>query len=376
MQVLVNAMANNVAGGFTVARRMTEYLARARPDWGIHVLVSAGLDTHELLARECTGNRRCIRAPAATANRWHRLRFERQHMRRLVRESGASVVVQFNGMVVPGLGVPTLSHCGDPWPYLPVAQTERFDRLHAWMKRQAYRQGLAAADSYGFTSGYLRDLMLSHHRTHPPRTAVYYNGVPETWIDGAAETDGNSDSRPLELLTVGNVCPYKGQHKIVEALALLVGRPGLSTLKLRIVGTCHEPFRSRILAQIARLGVGENVVLTGLIPDSELRAAYERSRCFVFASVCESFGIPPLEAMSCGTPVVAARAAAVPEICGDAASYFEPDDIHAMADAIEVVLSDRDRASALANAGAKRVRKFSWRTSAEALATELATLTQ
>lgn len=105
----------------------------------------------------------------------------------------------------------------------------------------------------------------------------------------------------------------------------------------------------------------------GRVTDGELRALYEAAECFVFPSIYEGFGMPPLEAMSCGCAVVASSAASMPEICGDAALYFDPLDPEALACQIARIMDDGALRDTLAERGRARAREFSWERSASAL---------
>ena len=105
----------------------------------------------------------------------------------------------------------------------------------------------------------------------------------------------------------------------------------------------------------------------GYVSDGELRALYENAVCFVFPSLYEGFGLPPLEAMHCGCPVIVSRCASLPEICGDAALYCDPNDPADLAAQIRVLAQSPSLRTELREAGLARVQRFTWKQSANCL---------
>jgi glycosyltransferase involved in cell wall biosynthesis len=117
-------------------------------------------------------------------------------------------------------------------------------------------------------------------------------------------------------------------------------------------------------------GAPRQMVHLGYVADPELRALYEHAACLVYPSRYEGFGLPPLEAMACGCPVIAANTSALPEVCGDAALYVDPEDPHQLAAAIRRVLSEEGLGEKLRRRGLERAKHWTWtRTAKAALAT-------
>lgn len=168
--------------------------------------------------------------------------------------------------------------------------------------------------------------------------------------------------RPPYLLAVGLLQPRKNLHRLLEALALIA--PEHPNLKLAVVGATgwgNEPFYE----SLARLKLQERVVLCGSVPNADLRALYSAAEMLVYPSLYEGFGIPPLEAMACGTPVAASEATSIPEVVGEAGVLFDPRDPAAMAGAVRSLLEDEALARRLVAQGLQRVRQFTWRRAAE-----------
>jgi glycosyltransferase involved in cell wall biosynthesis len=122
----------------------------------------------------------------------------------------------------------------------------------------------------------------------------------------------------------------------------------------------------------ARLPLGLTVVHLQRVSDTELGTLYRNALCLVFPSLYEGFGIPPLEAMQCGCPVLAAAASSLPEVCGDAALYFDPHDPMSLTHALRRILADETLRRALIEAGLRRAAAFNWRASAALLSDAIA----
>jgi glycosyltransferase involved in cell wall biosynthesis len=107
-------------------------------------------------------------------------------------------------------------------------------------------------------------------------------------------------------------------------------------------------------------------VLTGFVDDADLPAVYSGATCFVFPSIYEGFGLPVLEAMACGAPVVASNASSIPEVVGEAALLVDPTNVSAIADAIAQAIEDQDLRACLVKRGLSRSREFTWESAAAA----------
>jgi glycosyltransferase involved in cell wall biosynthesis len=192
--------------------------------------------------------------------------------------------------------------------------------------------------------------------------------VPEAAAAGYAVMP-DARSRPLPagvrepfVLAVGNLEPRKNLQRLIEAFGAVVtdGFQG----SLVIAG--QSKYQGEAAgAAAARLGLGERVVFTGYVEDASLALLYNRAALFIYPSLYEGFGLPPLEAMACGCPVVASNATAIPETVGDAAILVDPLSVSEMAKAMVRVLGDKDLAGSLSAAGRAHAARFSWRRTAE-----------
>lgn len=157
------------------------------------------------------------------------------------------------------------------------------------------------------------------------------------------------------VLAVGNLQPRKNLIRLIEAFGR-VSREGIDA-DLLIVGPEH--YRANLVHEAAA-GLGGRIHFTGYLSDRQLAACYACATVFTFPSLFEGFGLPALEAMCHGTPVVCSKAGALPEVCGEAALYFDPVDTDSMASALKKALTDRDLRMRLAQAGRSRQAQFTW----------------
>ena len=168
------------------------------------------------------------------------------------------------------------------------------------------------------------------------------------------------------LLYVGGLSPHKNLVRLVEAFA--DGAP--DDVLLVLAGDVNDVFHTHvpeIRATVERLHMNGRVVLTGFVPDDDLVFLYSRAYALVSPSLMEGFGLPAVEAMACGTPVLSSCAGSLPEVVGDAGVYFDPMDVGSMADVIRSILSDREGRDAMAHRARERASLFTWEASARAL---------
>jgi glycosyltransferase involved in cell wall biosynthesis len=166
------------------------------------------------------------------------------------------------------------------------------------------------------------------------------------------------------ILTVGSIQPRKNLARLFKAYASLRGDCSPDKLpKLVLVGKCAWLYDDT-LRVLDELGVRDTVVLTGYVPESDLPALYSGALCFVYPSIFEGFGLPPLEAMKCGAPVVVGNKTSLPEVVGDAALAVDPFDPQAIASAIKRLMDNPALRKQLSVRGQERAGAFSWRETA------------
>ena len=166
------------------------------------------------------------------------------------------------------------------------------------------------------------------------------------------------------ILSVGSIQPRKNLARLIKAYASLRGDYSTGRLpKLVLAGKCAWLYDETLRA-LEESGIKNSVVLTGYVPEADLPALYTGALCFVYPSYFEGFGLPPLEAMKCGAPVVVGNRTSLPEVVGDAALAVDPFDIDAIAKAIKLLMDDSQLRAELSVKGQKRAAAFDWRETA------------
>jgi glycosyltransferase involved in cell wall biosynthesis len=202
---------------------------------------------------------------------------------------------------------------------------------------------------------------------------VVYNALDERFL---LEPMPEGGDRILERLAVtdpfvlyaGNIKPQKNLPRLIEAFAVakaeLRDHPKYSSLKLLLIGDSAEE-HSDLRRAVLRSRVQGDVRFLGFVPHPVLRVFYSRASAFLFPSLYEGFGLPPLEAMAHGTPVLTSSASSLPEVFSQAALMVNPENIFEIARGIRQILTEDVLREALVRRGYELVQKYSWERSAE-----------
>lgn len=215
-------------------------------------------------------------------------------------------------------------------------------------------------------SEFSRREIVSRYEIAESRTTTIANGVDCARFHPGMDGDDAVRELGLEpgayLLTVGRLEPRKNHAGLLRAYSRLAGpRP-----RLAIVGQRDFGYQE-LFELIETLGIKNDVSLFESIDDALLPALYRHALAFVYPTWAEGFGMPVLEAMASGVPVLTSNMTALPEVAGDAAVYFDPSDTESIAGAIAAIVADRARRMELVERGLKRVEAFGWDGSARKL---------
>lgn len=259
--------------------------------------------------------------------------------------------------LVPSKAVVTIHDCIHlRFPqYLPSRLALRYAQF--FMARAATK----AARVLTVSEASKRDIMLFLH-TPEEKIEVVYNGFDERLAAPTADElirvrDRFQLDAPF-VLYAGNIKPHKNVDRLIEAFAKLRAR-GLEHVNLLIIGDEISKYSS-LRRLVHRHQLRQQVRFLGFVSTDSLAALYRLARAFVFPSLYEGFGLPPLEAMASGTPVITSNISSLPEVVGDAALLIDPLNADEIADAMVRVLTDEPLRRELIARGFERVKQFSW----------------
>ncbi|CCF83155.1 Glycosyltransferase [Nitrolancea hollandica Lb] len=244
---------------------------------------------------------------------------------------------------------------------VPFIYPETHARLTNWLFRHYIPRTLRFVDQVVTVSEASRRDIQRYYGMPASKIRVIPNGVspaftpvPPTAVAGVLRRYAVPQSY---ILTVGALQARKNLETLFAAYRVL----RCKGLPHRLVVTGRKAWKAAgIFTSLQQLGLEEDVILTGYVADEDLPALYSGAAAFAFPSLYEGFGLPPLEAMACGTPVVTSNRSSLPEVVGTAGLTVEPSDVRGFASALERLLTDAALHEACRERGLARASRFTW----------------
>lgn len=238
-----------------------------------------------------------------------------------------------------------------------------------WTKNNIYKftinQALKRAEKILVPSNFVKNEIAKENKNLEKKIVVTYEAADDFANNHVEPSEGRVKEiynkfgiREPFIIYVGNTYAYKNVAVILETLPKI-------DFNLKFV--CVSPRDTQLAALIKKaeiLGVRDRFITTGFVNDEDLKTLFSKALCFVFPSLSEGFGLPGLEAMACGCPVIAARASSLPEVYGEAALYFNPKSDKDLAEKINELLKNKLLRSKMVEKGLKKVREYYWRDTA------------
>ena len=264
----------------------------------------------------------------------------------------------------------------------PTQRASTLNPFLYWLKNLAYRlvvySAVKRAKKIIAVSDYTKKDILKYFfaksesasggKIKPEKIEVVYEGAPvhrdspsDTVLVARTVSEGLSLCKPSldkpYILYVGNAYPHKNLERLILSFKKLIEDKRMD-YQLVLVGEL-DYFYQRLIKMSSAVP-SNRIIFTDFVSDSDLNILYQNASLYVFPSLGEGFGLPPLEAMAFGLPVVCSKATCLPEILGEAALYFDPENTEEMAEKIKQVLKSQKLQEKLIDQGFKRIQKYQW----------------
>jgi glycosyltransferase involved in cell wall biosynthesis len=301
---------------------------------------------------------RLVRPERGLRGHFMRLLWVQSAFRLRARAGRVGVLLNTVPEAILGSGVPQVTVVHDLLPlFFPAEYPRQQYYFRSLVPRVLRGSRLVVADSESTR----RDILESYGLP-PGKVRVVYPGYdPLTYFaNGLDHSRGVAEAS--YLLYVGNLLPHKNLLSLLDALAILRRR---RRARLIIRGEGQPVYSRAVRERVETLGLADAVTFQGYATEGALRDLYAHAACLVLPSLREGFGLPVLEAMACGTPVITSSSSSLPEVAGDAAIQVDPHDAIDLAEAMYRILTDADLRDELRERGLKWVRSFSWHRAAE-----------
>ena len=240
--------------------------------------------------------------------------------------------------------------------YLPGRMAHAYARATIWMATRRADRILTVSEAS-------KSDILRRFRVPADKIVVTYNAIDAGFLAEPSEEEFARARERYQLtnpfiLYVGNIKPHKNLERLIDAFDR-VRRQGFDNLSLVIIGDQISRYQG-LRRAVHRHKLHKHVRFLGFVPIETLAVLYRLAALFVFPSLYEGFGLPPLEAMACGTPVVTSNASSMPEVVGEAAFLVDPYDADSIADGMRQVLTNADLRATLVERGFERAKMYSW----------------
>lgn len=274
---------------------------------------------------------------------------------------------------------PDILHYSTPIPFIrkkcPVISTIhdlaefsdsfKYGRIKSWFKRIIVKNSLRLSDRIITVSNYSKQQIRAISELIPEKISVISEGVSSQWFE-----QRNCSNIILKyclpdryILFVGAIEEGKNIDTLLYTFSSLQSSM-LKDLNIILVGNKGRGF-NKIAGIIEKLNLKHKVYILGYVPDEDLFCLYNKAKIFIFPSIIEGFGLPVLEAMASGVPVIASNRTSLPEVCKDAAILVDPFSKDEMRTAIEKILEDKVSTNTLIEKGYKRAKMLSWNITAK-----------
>ncbi|ACL03913.1 glycosyl transferase group 1 [Desulfatibacillum aliphaticivorans] len=298
-----------------------------------------------------------IKGPISAQTRWARVLWEQVLLPGIIKDSHCDAVLSFGNICPVRLSLPSLLVMHDAIPFEPI---HGFSALEKTAMQTLFRASARSADRIVTVSEFSKKRISEHTGVSRDKVSIIPGACDPVFFPQETSRKKSGDY----ILASASARPHKNLDRLLQAYKILVQDKKVNA-PLVLVHT--QGSEEIALDKARRLGLGNKVIAFGKTIDGELAGLYGNAALFVYPSLYEGFGLPILEAMTSGTPVIASRAGAIPETAGNAALLFDPCNPEELAQAMERVLKDPITQKEMIERGKNRAREFSWENSATAM---------
>ena len=360
MHIFVNALSARSLSGRHVLFGHVRQLARwteSTHRFTVLIEQSESIEEERFPENVCS-----VEAPSFGKNWISRTLWERKKLPALLKKMDADVLFTPTGTIQLKCPVPQISLAQNPWCMMPSMQNTIREKIKAKVQRIAYRKAFRLADRMIYNSHHMRELYQKNAGglVESPYSIVY-QAIEDETHDYAKKIRNQTEQKrkPLSILSVSVMAPWKNVETTLAALALLRKRSIKATLSL--VGPwANSDYRSKIESQIQQLGLQDAVKIFGKVSREDLHEFYATSQVYCLLSRCESFGIPAVEAQAFGTPVVGSNVCAMPEIGGAGGIFLSPDDSEGVSKTLEKLLTEKETWATYSQAAIENSKRYRW----------------
>ncbi len=378
MRILINAASAGLGGALTyIANLLRELPGLITPEDRFFVVVpSSSLGVLDTIIDK--KKLELIPYPSEQSSALRRLYFDNWTIPRIIRERKVDVLFSSTGFGTLRGPCPQVLLVRNAAYFCPVFQ-RKYKEINASLNSTHVRRwisllSISSADIVVFPSEAMREQVASHISVANKRTAILNYGFSSHnfFQEGSAKPEIADkmekwrDEGYKILLNVSHYAVHKNFETLIEALPSVIA----SGMKIKFVctlsdrlltdGSLYATQYDSLLARLRALSISDTVAHAGHFDHDQLHYLYERADVFVFPSFTESFGLPLVEAMSCGLPIIASDTAVNRELCGEAGRYFDTFDAASCASALEETLSDTNMRAAMKTRALERSKNFSW----------------
>jgi glycosyltransferase involved in cell wall biosynthesis len=364
MRVLVDALSAREGGGITDLVNLAPALAHARSDLSLAVLLSSSYQKDLIHSMPERITPIPVNVPATPP--LHRLAYLQHSLPIVAQKLGSEILLSMSEVSSWSLPCPMVVLVRNAsvlasrsTMHSPMASINA--ALYGAVWRPLIRKTFRCADRLIFVSRNLQDRFGRVFAAAKTKGEVVYLGVGSEFHQQATDLEVSNLEAPY-VLAVSTILPHKNHETLIRAFARLRKQePSFRNLALYVAGSIRTTSVYKRLTRLCRtLGISNEVNFLGRVPHDKMASLYRGALAVVLPSRLESFGHPLVEAMACGTPVIASDLAVCREICGDAALFFPPDDVAELINLLALVVKDPEVRNAMRKRGQGRAQNFSW----------------